>query len=512
MIVLIKDRPTRMKKAHGPASFRKRTLPFAAKRRASAPEPDPQLLAEIFRQCGIELSAPQIERFWTYHDLLRSHNAELNLTRIHNFSQMVLKLYVDSVLPGRLIELPSPLMDLGSGPGMPGIPLKIMHPDKTVYLAEGRGPRVAFLNEVITRMGLTEVSVIGRAITPAFDRPVAGVITRAVETIAATLERVQGCLAQQGRMIFMKGPGCEPEIAQAVQRWRERFRLVEDIPYRIGRTANERRLVVFERLDEPMRDQVARAGRRHRVTLITSAHNERFTEMKKLLNGRGVKKASQALISGARPVADLMALHPNHCLGWITPGTQFPPPTDGPSQMEWFQLDPALFEVLDQFGTHGPLLWVRFSPPEPWLPSEGFGPGCSLLVPFQDPENVGAVIRSAAAFGVSQVIFLAESAHPYHPKAVRASVGSMASVRLRQGPALANLPPDLPIIALSAQGRSIDRCEFGPSFGLLAGMEGPGLPDIWRQQAVCIPIQPVVESLNAAVATAVALYEWSRRK
>ncbi len=483
-----------------------------AGRPAGASAPDAATLAAIFRQCGIDLSDRQIAQFWTYHGLLRTHNVELNLTRIHNFSQMVLKLYVDSVLPGRMIDLPSPLMDLGSGPGMPGIPLKIMHPEKTLWLAEGRGKRVDFLNAVVSRMGLSDIEVIGRAITPSFEQPVAGVITRAVETIADTLERVRGCLIRGGKMIFMKGPGCEPEIAQAQRRWGDHFRLAQDLPYRIGHTANQRRLVVFERLDEPVRNRVIAAAQRHRVTTITSAHNSRFTELKKLLSGRGLKKAGQALIAGAKPIAEILSRRPQACLGWITSEDRTPPPPGSPARMEWLQLAPPLFEMLDLFGTHAPLLWIRFEAPEPWTPAEGFGPGCSLLVPFQDPENVGAVIRSAAAFGAAQVILLAESAHPYHPKALRAAAGCTPWVRLRQGPALETLPPDLPVVALSADGRPIDHYEFHPSFGLLAGLEGPGLPAQWRGSAVRIPIQDGVESLNAATAAAIALYEWSRRQ
>jgi tRNA G18 (ribose-2'-O)-methylase SpoU len=85
------------------------------------------------------------------------------------------------------------------------------------------------------------------------------------------------------------------------------------------------------------------------------------------------------------------------------------------------------------------------------------------------------------------------------------------SLPLRQGPALGDLPEDLPIVALSAQGPDIRAAAFPPAFGLLAGLEGPGLPEPWRGRAVSIPIRAEVESLNAAAATAVALYEWKRR-
>lgn len=467
-------------------------------------------MAAIFEQCGITLTPRQIEQLWLYHGLLRHHNTELNLTRIHNFTNMVLKLYVDSVLPARLTDLPSPLMDLGSGPGMPGIPLKIIRPELEIVLAEGRARRATFLVEVIDRLGLDGIGVIDRNITPGFQQPVRGVITRAVETMDKTLERIQGCLARDGRMIFMKGPGCEPEIDEVVRRFAGGYTLVEDIAYRIGRTAHERRLVVFARKDAPPRALVEQAARRHRVVVIESDQNERFKSLKKLLTGRGVKKAGQALLSGHRPVAEMLADFPERCKAWITSADHSPPPENAPDGMQWLQLADPLFQELDLFGTRTPLLGVEVASISPWTPDQGFPAGCSLLVPFQDPENVGAVIRSAAAFGVAQVILLAESAHPYHPKALRAAGGMTPRVRLRQGPSLKELPHELPILALSADGEDIDRVAFPPAFGLLAGMEGEGLPPAWRSATVRIPIEAGVESLNAAIATAVALYEWRR--
>ncbi|RJQ84286.1 MAG: 16S rRNA (guanine(527)-N(7))-methyltransferase RsmG, partial [Desulfobacteraceae bacterium] len=315
----------------------------------------------------------------------------MNLTRIHNFANMVTKLYVDSVLPIQMIDLPSPLMDLGSGPGMPGIPLKIMLPDVQIVLAEGRARRAAFLQETIARLELKNIEVIARNITPAFELPVNGVITRAVETVEQTLARVQGCLRQGGQMIFMKGPGCEPEVEEALQRFAQRFALIENRAYRIGNTSHERRLVIFERLDAPPRALAAQAARRHRVTSVTSDQNERFKSLKYMLTGRGIKKEGQALLSGSRPVAEMLAALPERCLAWVTAGDQPPPPAVAPAGMQWLQLAEPLFQALDLFGTRSPLLCIDVPVMEHWAPADDFPEGCSLLVPFQDPDNIGAV-------------------------------------------------------------------------------------------------------------------------
>jgi 16S rRNA (guanine(527)-N(7))-methyltransferase RsmG len=462
----------------------------------------------LLLDCGIQINSMQLKCLWMYHGLLREHNPILNLTRIRNFKNMVLKLYVDSLLPADMLELPSPLLDLGTGPGMPGIPLKIYRPRLEIILAESRQKRADFLERAIEDLKLTGIRVLAGRITPRFEDPVAGVITRAVETIERTLDRISGCLDTNGRVIFMKGPHCDAEIAAAGSRFRTSYVLEMDRPYTIGHTLHQRRLLVYRRMDEPLFRRRARATSARVVQTISSRHNPLFKHIRKLLTGRGIRKLGQALVAGIKPVTETLALTPERCDAWLS--CDEPPPDDGPPHLKWVRLAPALFNELDTFGTRSPLLLITLPDIRTWEPLEGFPPGCSVLIPFQNPENVGAAIRSAAAFGASQVILLAESAHPFHPKALRASGGSVLRVRLRQGPALEKLPVHLPIIALSPGGADIGQTVFPPSFGLLAGIEGPGLPATWRHQGVGIPISPAVESLNAAAAVAVALYEWKR--
>src|SRR3954451_3286220 len=170
--------------------------------------PNRSSLQSIIEDCGIHLSPGQYDQLWAYHRALRSANAELNLTRIHNFENMVLKHYVDSLLVLNFVQLPSPLIDMGSGPGLPGVPLKIARPGVSMILAEPRGARAEFLEGVCQRLGLQGVEVFAGKVGPKFPRQVKGVITRAVASIPETLDRVAHCLETGGRMIFMKGPDC----------------------------------------------------------------------------------------------------------------------------------------------------------------------------------------------------------------------------------------------------------------------------------------------------------------
>lgn len=207
-------------------------------------------LVEWFERSGLSLTQRQFEQLWRYHRLLRERNTELDLTRIYQFDSMVQKHYIDCVLVARLLDwqIPSPILDIGTGAGLPGIPLKITCPETDFILAEGRQRRVRFLLEVVDTLGLKGIEILGRKIQASFDRPVGAVITRALESIPKTLGRVSRCLVPGGMAIFMKGPHCDSEIQAALELHPPGYRLLQDIPYAIPHSPHRRRLVIFERL------------------------------------------------------------------------------------------------------------------------------------------------------------------------------------------------------------------------------------------------------------------------
>jgi 16S rRNA (guanine527-N7)-methyltransferase len=448
-----------------------------------------------------------LDRLWAYHGLLRAANAELNLTRIHNFEAMVLKHYVDSLMVLRYVDLPSPLVDMGSGPGLPGIPLKLARPEVEMILAEPRGARAEFLRRVIAELGLTGIEVHAGKVTPRYTRPVQGVITRAVGTIATTLGQVSGCLVPGGRMIFMKGPECDAEIEEARAVLGSSYRLVADTPYTLPKSPHRRRLVVYERLAAEVPIGPIHEGP---VREIVSAANPTFRDLAELLSGRGIRRQGQGLVAGRKVVEEVLERFGDRIVAWVTEGRGPAPPAGVPEGTAWLRLAPELFRQLDVSGTHAPLLVVRlpeiatFSAEAPWPE------GCTLFVPFQDPENVGAVLRSAAAFGVARVVLLKSAAHPFHPKALRAGGTAAFQVRLEAGPALDELEAcPVPMLALAPDGEPIETARWPERFGLVAGLEGPGLPEgVEIGRRLRIAISREVESLNAATAVAIALYAW----
>jgi 16S rRNA (guanine527-N7)-methyltransferase len=445
--------------------------------------------------------------------MLREANARLNLTRIHSFESIVLKHYVDSLLILNFTELSFPLIDMGSGPGLPGFPLRIARPNGQIILAEPRSARAEFLERVCASLNLEKIEVYAGKIGPRWTRKVASVITRAVATIPETLDRVAHVLETGGKMLFMKGPGCDEEIAQAAASHAEFFHLSADHSYRIPGTTHDRRLLIYERLPGPARAVASLTERSCAGPMreVTSEANPTFKQVRELLTGRGIRKHRQALFSGQKIVSEVVATFSDRVLAWVTDSDGPPPPTVPGHELLWIRLASRLFQKLDVAGTRAPLLlvsvpaFVRFSERAPW-PS-----GCTLFVPFQDPENVGSVIRSAAAFGVARIVLLREAAHPFHPKSARAAGPALFQVPMEHGPSICDLSStDVPLLSLSSSGDDIATIAFPDTFGLVPGLEGPGLPGPLEQgRKLRIPIAPGVESLNAATAAAIALYGWS---
>lgn len=205
-------------------------------------------LADIFRNHEFECSHQERAKLAKFYRLLMENQEKENFTRLLKLRDIAIKHFIDCRIITTLTDLKFPLLDVGTGPGFPGIPLKIHFPKEKILLAEGVQRRVEFLKHVRTEMQLENLDIIGRNINKYFVYPVNGVITRAVEDIGNTLGNVLSCLQLGGRVYFMKGPGVDPEIPSALKEYSEYYKLVKDIPYTLPHTPHQRRLVIFEKI------------------------------------------------------------------------------------------------------------------------------------------------------------------------------------------------------------------------------------------------------------------------
>ena len=125
-----------------------------------------ELLIKNAANFGLEISDRQLEQFDKYYELLIERNEKVNLTAITEFNQVLIKHFSDSIAIAAFFDMKNfgSLIDVGTGGGFPGIPLKIMFPHLKVTLLDSLNKRIVFLDDVISALSLQNVKTLhGRA-------------------------------------------------------------------------------------------------------------------------------------------------------------------------------------------------------------------------------------------------------------------------------------------------------------------------------------------------------------
>lgn len=235
---------------------------------------------------------------------------------------------------------------------------------------------------------------------------------------------------------------------------------------------------------------------------ITSSHNPKLRRWLSLHESKGIHKEQRALVSGFKLVKELCAQRPKDVEEII-----LPPKTEPfDFQFKHTRLSAPLFRELDVIGTKAPLAIFRIPQIEDWISSEK-PRGLELVLALSDPNNLGACLRSAEAFGAKKIILTQESASPFLPKALRASQGSAFRLKLAHAGALKDVRCT-PSVGLDMNGESLYKFKWPKDLFLILGEEGQGLPPDLVQSTIQIPMQAPVESLNATVAIAVAMFSY----
>jgi TrmH family RNA methyltransferase len=236
------------------------------------------------------------------------------------------------------------------------------------------------------------------------------------------------------------------------------------------------------------------------MTTIASPQNPRLKALRRLQTKRGRAATGLFLAEGEDLVAAAARAGRPAVEGYRLAGTAL-------GADDFYEVERSALGDVSTLGSGTRVIGIF---EQRWVPVAG--PLCLYLHGVGDPGNVGTVLRSAQAFGASCVAFGPRCADPHSPKAVRASMGAIFAVALARVGGVEELPGRR--IALSADAPEVLRGPgeaAGEAVTLLVGAEREGLPeDIVAacESSARIPIAS--ESLNAAMAATVALYEMTR--
>ena len=179
-----------------------------------------KIFKEYAKYLNIEINNKQIEKFYQYMNLLLEWNQKINLTAIIDYKDIILKHFVDSLTIEKYIEKNSYLVDIGTGAGFPGIPLKIVREDIKIVLVDSLNKRVQFLNEVIKKLDLQNIEAIharveefgkNKRYRESFDIAT----SRAVANMSTLSEYMIPLVKVNGKCICMKGKEIEKELEDA---------------------------------------------------------------------------------------------------------------------------------------------------------------------------------------------------------------------------------------------------------------------------------------------------------
>lgn len=236
------------------------------------------------------------------------------------------------------------------------------------------------------------------------------------------------------------------------------------------------------------------------MTTITSPHNPRLKELRKLARASHRTRTGLFAAEGEDLIEAAAAAGWPPVEGFRTPGTHA-------GNASFHEVEPDTLAACSTLGSGTRAIAVyeqRWGTPQ--------GPLCVYLHGVGDPGNVGAVLRSALAFGAASVVLGPGCADPYSPKAVRASMGAIFAVALarvsdEEAPAGLQALPGRKVALVAHSGKPIWELP-PPPMTLLVGAEREGLPTELVDACDEVAHIPIAsESLNAAMAATVALYQ-----
>ena len=235
-------------------------------------------LADL-KEWNLELTETQLYQLEKYYEMLVEKNKVMNLTAITEYEDVLKKHFLDSLALSRIINLSKhkyKLLDLGTGAGFPGIPLKIVFPNLEVTLMDSLNKRIVFLQEVISELGLTGITAVhGRAeeeaIKPEYRAKFDICVSRAVARLASLCEFCIPFVKLGGDFIPYKSGDYKEELQEAKYAIRELGgEYIKTYEYQLPNSDIERTLIQIEKLKQTSKKYPRAGGKPLKQPLLAS--------------------------------------------------------------------------------------------------------------------------------------------------------------------------------------------------------------------------------------------------
>jgi 16S rRNA (guanine527-N7)-methyltransferase len=202
-------------------------------------------LVSLLKQTSLELTIEQINLLIQYVELLTKWNKAYNLTSVRDPEDMLVKHILDSLMVGEHLNGDS-FIDVGTGPGLPGIPLAILFPEKNFVLLDSLGKRITFLRQVVFQLKLKNVTpVLSRVEKYIPEVPFDGVLSRAFSSLNDMVDWCSHLIANDtGRFLALKGQYPTDEIAKLPENIELTNSYLIEVPQLVG----ERHLIALKKI------------------------------------------------------------------------------------------------------------------------------------------------------------------------------------------------------------------------------------------------------------------------
>ena len=214
----------------------------------------------------LELTEKQIEQFLKYYEMLIEKNKVMNLTAITEYDEVIEKHFLDSISLCQVYDLSKPvkILDMGTGAGFPGVPLKIAFPEVEITLADSLNKRIKFLDEVVAELGLEKVTTIhARAEELARNKEHREnydlVVSRAVANLSTLGEYCIPFVKMGGNFISYKSGEVDEEVNVASKAIKILGGQIKDI-YKFDLSDQKRSFVTIEKIKTTPKTYPRKAG------------------------------------------------------------------------------------------------------------------------------------------------------------------------------------------------------------------------------------------------------------